>query len=176
MKISLHSHGQQQASAVRKVSAPPPFSDQPIEISGSERPWIPDGEYQGVLIGHVTSRYRSSHKIEFRFNVEVLGPDGLDKVELGYFFEIEEAKLPLGLGGVFKPKGHRSKLAKLLAQCQETLETDQLLSMADLSKLRWKVFVSTVATDWDGNEIPERLRYSVIRSVKPTNPNALQDW
>lgn len=176
MRTSLSSPGQQQTSALTGGSAPPPFSDQPIEISGPERPWIPDGAYQGVLIGHATSRYRTSHKIEFRFNVKVRGPDGLHTVELGHFFEIAEAIPPLGLGGAFKPKGHRSKLAKLLSQCQETLKTDRLLSMKDLSTFRWLLEVTTVVSDWDGNEIPERSRYSVIRSVQPIDPSTLEDW
>lgn len=176
MKRSSTDSVEQQPSALNGGSAPPPFSDQPIEISGPERPWIPDGVYQGVLIAHVTSRYRSSHKVEFRFNVKVQGPYGIYMVELGHFFEIEEAIPPLGLGGRFKPKGHRSKLAKLLSQCQETLSTAKSLSMQDLSKLRWDLAVSTVVSDWDGKEIPERSRYSVIRSLNPWDTKTLVDW
>jgi hypothetical protein len=180
MKRSSIDSVEQQSSYLNGGLALPPFSDQPIKISGPERPWIPDGGYQGVLISHVTSRYRSSHKVEFRFNVMVQGPDGLQRVELGYFFEVGEATPPLGMGGEFKPKGHRSKLAKLLSQCQDTLGTDRSLSMKDLSKLHWQLTVSTVVSDWDGNEIPERSRYSVIRTVQPTvqptNPMTLIDW
>lgn len=157
-------------------SVPPQFSDQPIEISGPERPWIPDGAYQGTLVGHVTSRYRFSQKIELRFSVKVESPERPYVVELGIFFEIAEALPPLGAGGSFKPKGHRSKFAKLLSHCQSTLRTDRPLSMKDLSTLKWQLIVATVTTDWDGNEIPERSRYSVIRSIHPIDQWKLNDW
>ena len=174
--IALHSTRQDQSAKPIGDSVPLLLSDQPIVINGPERPWIPDGIYSGILIGHATSRYRSSHKIEIKFKVEVQTPDGFFTEGLGIFFEIAEASPPLGQGGAFKPKGHRSKLAKLLTLCQEILETDKPLSIKDLSQLRWKVNVSTVMHDWDGYELPERSRYSVIRTVQPSDPRALEDW
>lgn len=171
---ALHSTRPDQSAASTGSSVQRPFSDQPIEVSGPKRPCIPDGIYSGTLVGHVTSRFRSSHKVELRFNVEVKGPDGFYTAELGHFFEIAEAVPPLGSGGVFRPKGHRSKLARLLSQCQDTLGVDRPLSMKDLSLLEWQLYVATVETDWDGNEIAHRSRYSVIRSVYPIDPKSLK--
>lgn len=62
-----------------------PFVDQPIEIEGAERPRVVEGVYQGRLIGHVTSQYRSSYKVEFRFLITLPGSSPRNEVELGYF-------------------------------------------------------------------------------------------
>jgi hypothetical protein len=173
---------QTQSIDVRNLVPIPPttniqsFADQPIEIDGTERPRIAEGVYKGRLIGHITSRYRSSHKVEFRFAITLPGIGSGGDVELGLFFEVKSAADPTGPGGTFAPKGPRSKLAKLLAQCQEVLGISRPLSINELKTAKWELTVGTVNSDWDGHQIPTLSQYSVIRSVKPIDPRALEDW
>ncbi len=153
-----------------------PFADQPIEIEGAERPRVVEGVYQGRLIGHITSQYRSSYKVEFRFLITIPGSPHRNEAELGYFFEVKKLVGPIGPDGAFISKGPRSKLAKFLAQCQEVLGVTHPLTINDLKMMKWELTVDTVRVDWDGNEIPELSRYSVIRTVKPIGPEELEDW
>ena len=153
-----------------------PFADQPIEIEGEERPRVVEGVYQGRLIGHVTSQYRSRYKVEFRFLITLPGSPARNEVEIGYFFEVKKLVGPIGPDGAFISKGPRSKLAKFLAQCQEVLGVSDPLTINELKMMKWELTVDTVRVDWDGHEIPELSRYSVIRTVKPIDPGTLTDW
>ena len=161
---------------LQKSLLPVAISEDPIVIEGAERPWIPDGLYDGRLIGHATSRFRTIPKVELRFLVTIRSPQGLEKIELGQFFSVAHVSEPIGAGRPFKPLGPRSKLAKLLSACQEVLGVEKSLSTKDLAALRWRLNVRTVMVDWDGNEIPQRSQYSVIRSVSPIDPEEAEDW
>lgn len=139
------------------------FLNKPLVIAGEERSWIENGRYKAKLIHHYTSQFLDGHKVEFVFEIvegKYIG------TKLGLFLPVKETYKPIGLDGVFTPKGHHSKLAKLLKLAMDTLKKGDL-SISDLKLIQWDIEVEETLVDWNKKPLPESARYSKVSQATP---------
>lgn len=140
------------------------WSDSAAGIIEGVRPLIPPGDYQLAFVGHHTMIFCRAPKVALRFRVIDQGPHF--GTELERFYNVRRLVGKQGKNGKFKI-GASSDL--LLEFCRCAPDRVARLDRLPITALKQHIVIGEVHTvDRNRNqvELPEPLRYSVIKALK----------